>query len=82
MSRKSLLPLGFLFLASLPAYAFHCPMDMQKIDAALASSPSLSTQQLAEVRELRAKGEAYHQAGQHRESVQVLARAMEILGIR
>jgi hypothetical protein len=82
MSKKSLLPLGFLFLASLPAYAFHCPMDMKKIDAALASSPALTAQELTEVRELRAKGEAYHQAGQHQESVQVLGQAMKILGIR
>ncbi|MEW8026689.1 MAG: hypothetical protein AB2792_15325 [Candidatus Thiodiazotropha sp.] len=74
--------LGYLILIPLPAFAFHCPMDMKKIDAALASNPPLSGQQLAEVRELRAKGETYHRSGRHDQSVHVLGRAMKILGIQ
>jgi hypothetical protein len=65
-----------------PAFAFHCPADMAKIDAALAANPQLSEEQLAEVQRLRAEGEEYHNAGQHQESVDTLAKAMEILGIQ
>jgi len=82
MNAKTLLISGVLTLAALPAYAFHCPMDMKKIDAALASNPNLNPQQLAEVRKLRADGEAYHRAGNHQASVDTLARAMQILQIQ
>ncbi len=71
--------LGFL---AAPAFAMHCPADMAKIDAALAAGPQISAEELAEVQRLRAEGEAYHQAGQHQESVDTLAKAMEILGIQ
>ncbi len=82
MNAKTLLISGVLALAALPAYAFHCPMDMKKIDAALASNPNLNPQQLAEVRKLRADGESYHRAGNHQASVDTLARAMQILKIQ
>ena len=71
--------LGFL---TTPAFAMHCPADMAKIDAALAAGPQISAEELAEVQRLRAEGEAYHQAGQHQESVDTLAKAMEIRGIQ
>lgn len=64
-----------------PALAFQCPMDMQKIDAALAENPSLSAEQLEEVQRLRAEGEAAHAAGDHQEAVDALADAKAILGI-
>jgi hypothetical protein len=70
-----------LALASTGAYAFHCPKDMKKIDAALAKHPKLSAAQMAEVKEYRAEGEALHKAGRHQESVDTLAKAMKILGI-
>jgi len=70
-----------LMLASASAFAFHCPTDMKKIDAALAKSPKLSTQQAADVKKFRADGEALHKAGKHQESVDTLAKAMKILGI-
>jgi hypothetical protein len=68
-------------LTSVSAFAFHCPMDMKKIDEALAKNPSLSAQQLADVKKYRADGEAFHKAGKHQESVDTLAKAMKILGI-
>ena len=71
-----------LGLLATPALAMHCPADMAKIDAALAENPQLSADQLAEVKRLRAEGEEYHKAGQHQESVDTLAKAMEILGIQ
>jgi hypothetical protein len=70
-----------LMLTSVSAFAFHCPMDMKKIDEALAKNPSLSAQQLADVKKYRADGEAFHKAGKHQESVDTLAKAMKILGI-
>jgi hypothetical protein len=68
-------------LASATAFAFHCPADMKKIDEALAKSPKLSAQQMADVKKFRADGEAFHKAGKHQESVDTLAKAMKILGI-
>ena len=64
-----------------PALAGQCPVDMKKIDAALAQNPSISAAQLAEVTKLRAQGEAEHKSSQHGASVKSLAKAMEILGI-
>lgn len=65
---------------SLPALAGQCPRDMKQIDAAL-SSASLSAADMAKVKELRAKGEALHKAGTHKESVDALAEAKKLLGI-
>ncbi|MEQ1516729.1 MAG: hypothetical protein ABL931_09600 [Usitatibacteraceae bacterium] len=70
-----------LMLASFTAFAFHCPTDMKKIDEALAKNPQLSAAQMAEVKKLRADGEAAHKAGKHQESVDTLAKAMKILGV-
>jgi hypothetical protein len=68
-------------LAAAPAFAFHCPADMAKIDAALAKNPQLSAADMAEVKKLRAEGEALHKAGKHQESVDTLAKAMKLLKI-
>ncbi|MGL5812029.1 MAG: hypothetical protein ACRCYW_01670 [Aeromonas sp.] len=77
--RVVLLLAGLLFAGS--ALAFHCPMDMKKIDDALAADPVLSAEQLAEVKQLRAEGEALHKVGKHQESVDTLAKAMTLLGL-
>ena len=82
MQAKEILLLSSLVLAAFPALAFHCQQDMQKIDAKLASNPPITPQQLQEVQALRAQGEAYHRAGDHSQSVEVLGRAMRILQIR
>jgi len=81
MKLKSLLAGVGLFVISIPAFAYHCPMDMQKIDAALAAAPPLSQEQLAEVKHLRSRGEELHRAGAHQQSVEVLGKAMAILKI-
>lgn len=70
-----------LMLASFMAFAFHCPVDMKKIDEALAKNPKLTEAQMTEVKKLRADGEAAHKAGKHQDSVDTLAKAMKILGI-
>ena len=79
--RKLVLAMAFSLFA-LPALAFHCPLDMGKIDAALAKNPSLSAQQLAEVKKLRAEGETLHKTGKHGEAVKVLGKALNILGVK
>ena len=81
MNLKQVLLAGAFALASSAAMAFHCPLDMKKIDAALAKNPTLTSAQMSEVKKLRADGEASHKAGKHQESVDTLAKAMKILGI-
>lgn len=81
MNARKLL-FGILLAAiSSVAMANHCPMDMQQIDAALATQPKLTAEQLAEVKKYRAEGEALHKAGKHQESVDTLGKAKTILGI-
>ena len=70
-----------LMFASFAAFAFHCPVDMKKIDEALGKNPKLSEVQMAEVKKLRADGETLHKAGKHQDSIDTLAKAMKILGI-
>ncbi|MEP6679257.1 MAG: hypothetical protein ABJB78_08160 [Betaproteobacteria bacterium] len=63
------------------AFAFHCPADMAKIDAALAKNPQLTAAQLDEVKKQRAEGEVLHKAGKHQESVDTLSKAMKTLKV-
>jgi len=64
------------------AYAFHCPKEMKKIDDALAAKPSITAEQLAEVKRLRAEGEALHKQGKHQASLDALDEAEKILNIQ
>ncbi len=77
---KTVLAVAVL-LVSASAFASQCPVDMKKVDAALAGNPSLSASQMTSVKELRASGEANHKAGKHKEAVDDLAKAKKILGI-
>lgn len=79
MKKLVILTAAVLFSGS--ALAFHCPADMKKIDAALSANPTLSAEQMAEVKKLRADGEDLHKAGKHQESVDTLAKAMKMLNI-
>ena len=80
--RLSMLIGAFAFAAAGSSFAFHCPADMAKIDAALAKNPKLSAEAMAEVKKQRADGEAFHKAGKHQESVDTLAKAMKTLKIQ
>lgn len=71
-----------LALFAAPALANHCPLDMKMIDEALAGDHGLTTEQLAEVKALRAKGEELHNSGDHAASVETLGKALAILGIQ
>ena len=81
MKTRALILFSTLMLASASAFAFHCPADMKKIDAALSKKPALSEAQMSEVKKLRADGETMHKAGKHQDSVDTLAKAMKLLGI-
>lgn len=72
--------LGTLIIST-SALAFHCPADMKKIDAALAANHKLTSEQLSEVKKLRAEGETLHKAGKHQDSIDTLGKAMKILAI-
>lgn len=78
--RKIFILLGSLIIST-SALAFHCPADMKKIDAALATNPKLTSEQLSEVKKLRAEGETLHKAGKHQESIDTLGKAMKIIAI-
>jgi len=69
-----------LFVISGLAMAHGCPGEMKKIDAAMPTS-KLSAQDTGKVKDLRAKGEEQHKAGQHTESMQSLGEAKKIMGI-
>jgi hypothetical protein len=71
-----------LFAMAGSAFANHCPLDMKKIDEALAKKPNISEAQMSEVKKWRAEGEAFHKAGKHAESVEVLGKAMKVLNIQ
>ena len=82
MKLRNLPVAAMLALVSATAFAFHCPADMKKIDAALAANPKLSSADLAEVKRLRADGEMLHKKGKHQESVDTLGKAMKLLNIK
>ena len=81
MKRMLALAAAALFVST-TAFAFHSPKDMKEIDDALAKDPKLTAAQMKEVKDLRAKGEELHKAGKHQESVDALAKARGILGIK
>lgn len=80
--RSLLLGAAALALQVTVASASECPLDMKKIDAALAAGPQLSAAQVSEVKMLRKQGQEQHESGQHKQSVETLRKAMDILGIQ
>lgn len=72
---------ALIAVASSPALAGSCPKVMKKIDAAMAASPQLSSEQMTEITKLRAEGEAQHKAGSHSDSIDSLNKALKILGV-
>jgi hypothetical protein len=81
MKRTLALAVTLLFAAG-TAMAMHCPKDMKAIDEALAKNPKLTEAQMKDVKAQRAKGEEFHKAGKHQESVDELAKAKKTLGIK
>ena len=80
---KTTLALGTaLLFAAGTALASHCPTHLKPIDDALAKNPKLSEAQLKEVKEQRKKGEEAHKAGNHKEAMENLHKAMDTLGLK
>jgi hypothetical protein len=82
MKLRILVVAAAFVLAAGNAFAFHCPKDMKKIDDALAAKPNITAEQLADVQRLRAEGETLHKQGKHQDSIDTLAKAMQILSIQ
>jgi hypothetical protein len=77
---KKAILLAALALFSSMAVAGTCPKLWKQVDAALPAA-KLSASQMAEVKKLRADGEALHKAGKHGDSEAALNKAKQMLGI-
>lgn len=71
-----------LILASSLAWAFQCPKDIRQLDQALEQQHGLDADQVTRVKELRDQGESLHKSGRHQESVDTLAQALAMLGLK
>ena len=78
---KKIFLMTVLALFSSAAMAGSCPRLMKEVDAALPKA-KLSGAQMAEVKKLRADGEASHKAGKHADSEASLKKAKGILGLK
>lgn len=81
MIKRQLVIVAALAVLSSPVFAGQCPVDMGKIDDAVAAGTALSDEDLAKVAELRVEGETLHGAGDHAKSVEMLGEAKTLLGI-
>ena len=78
--KKTLILLSLVAGSSL-AFANGCPGEMKAIDAKLATNPKMSEADAAQVKKLRADGEAAHKAGKHDDSMRLLSEAKKKLAI-
>ena len=78
IGRVLLVPIAIVGLSG-PAVGFQCPLDIKKIDAALASHSTLAASQQQVVKTLRDTGARLHTGGKHGEAVKILANAKELL---
>ena len=78
MTTRILLAGAAALLIAAPAYANHCPMDAEAIDAGLAAI-EVSDEVRAEVEALRDQGMEQHEAGDHAAAEATLAEGMRLL---
>lgn len=78
--RTMLLAAIFAAALSPPAFANQCPVEVKKIDEAMAGA-QLGQEQMAEVKRLRDEGQQLHEQGEHADSMARLTRAKEMLGV-
>lgn len=79
MNTRTFAIAAVLTLLSAPAFAYHCTKDIAQIDKVLAAGPDLSTEQIAEIEAWRDEGESLHRSGKHRNAVNTLAKALDML---
>ena len=79
MLRTALVALSLVAFPA-AALAHSCPSVMAEIDAALPAA-TLSEADMTKVKELRARGEEEHAAGNHDASMATLAEAKTLLGL-
>lgn len=82
MLLRQLIVMVCLLIVSSSTFAYRCTIDMRKIDEAMAKKPAITQSQEIEVRKLRTEGEALHKKGKHKESIEALHKALEILGVQ
>ena len=81
--KRSLIALAAaLALAAGSSFANQCPVDMKKIDDAMAKNPQLSAADMDAVKKARADGEKLHKEGKHKESMDTLGQAKKLLKIQ
>jgi hypothetical protein len=73
--------MGLLVIAPQLAAAHGCPLEMFKIDQALAAKPKLDAASLKKVHALRKEAEELHKQEKHGEAMLVLGSAKKILKI-
>lgn len=81
MKFRTILVATLFALTSSVAFASSCPKHVKAIDAALPKA-KLTDAQKADVKKYRDEGEKLHKAGKHSESLEALAKAEKILGIK
>jgi hypothetical protein len=79
MLKRTLLAAAAAVLLASPAFASECPKLMKALDEAMTKNMSKAT---AEVKKLRADGEADHKAGKHADSVAKLKKAQGMMGMK
>ena len=79
MLKRTLLAAVLAAFVASPAFASECPKLMKAYDDAAAKDMSKAT---AEVKKLRAEGEADHKAGKHADSVTKLKKAGGMVGVK
>ena len=78
--RVTLLAAALTTVVAIPAFAFQCPADIKRVEAAMAGT-QLDHEQRAEVHRLHAEGQRLHSEGKHPEAMAALTKAMQILGV-
>jgi hypothetical protein len=78
--KKFLIVAATAFALTGPALANQCPALMQQVDAAMETT-TISEEDKAKVTELRASGEAAHEAGDHAKAEADLNEALAILAM-
>jgi|AACY02.14.fsa_nt_gi hypothetical protein len=68
------------FLLATGALAETCPAMMKQIDQMLAETKQLSSEQVKEIKALRAQGEEAFKEGNQEECQKLLSQAIELLG--